>query len=97
MAAFFAVSVGQVYQRARLGHDWNLFPFIFAIAATAENIGVAWLLYRFPEVHVQVAAIVGMISGLKFRFLWYTIVMVLVGILWLVKCTVQDAIQGKRQ
>lgn len=97
VATFLATCTGKIFDQAGLGHDWNLFPFVFAIAATVEHIGISYLLWDFPRFNAGVAAVVGMTAGLKTRFFWYTLILLLVGLLWLAKKAVLRLFRKKHE
>lgn len=96
VALCFSIVIGQVFQRANLPHEWNLLPLVFLVMATAENLGISYLLYIYPGVQANVAAVVGILAGFKVRLLTYMALSVVLGTGWLIKVVVQRQL-GKKQ
>ena len=96
VAICFAVVIGQTFRRSGLPHEWNLLPLVYLAVATAENMGIAFLLYTFPTVQPNAAGITGIFASFKFRLLTYNALSVVLGLAWLLKTVVQKRFEKKR-
>lgn len=96
VAVCFAILIGQTFRRAGLPHEWNLLPLVYLAVATAENLGIAYLLYTYPAVQPNAAGIVGIFASFKFRLLTYNALSVVLGFAWLMKTAIQKRFAKKR-
>lgn len=96
IATCFAIAISQLFSKAGLPHEWNLLPLLYLTMATVENIGTAYLLYIYPQVQLNTAALLGIVAGFRFRVLTYMSLAVLFGALWLVKKQVQRYLSRHR-
>lgn len=96
VAICFAITIGQTFKRAGLPHEWNLLPLVYLAVATAENLGIAYLLYMYPAVQPNAAGVVGIFASFKFRLLTYNALSVVLGFAWLLKTEVQRRFAKKR-
>ena len=80
MSSLLCMGTSFAFSEAGYGHEWNMFPFIYAIADWCENIGVRVLLWRYPQQDVMVAAITGLLTSMKWRFLYYALALLAVGL-----------------
>ena len=97
VAIFLAICIGKVFSRAKLGSEWNLFPFLFVLASLVENALIGYMLWVYPEVHINAAAVSGMIASMKIRFFWYSVLTLVFGLVWLAKNEVQERYFKKQQ
>ncbi len=97
VAVCFSILIGQTFRRAGLPHEWNLLPLVYLAVATAENVGIAYLLYSYPAVQPNAAGIVGIFASFKFRLLTYNALSVVLGLVWLIKTSVQERLSKKQK
>ena len=97
VAICFSIVISQVFRKAKLPHEWNLLPLVFLAVATAENLGISYLLHMYPKVQANIAAIVGILAGFKFRLLTYTALSVVLGIGWMSKVLLLNKLSKKQR
>ena len=97
LAIILAICIGKVFSRAKLGSEWNLFPFLFVLASLVENALIAYMLWMYPEVQINAAAVSGMIASMKIRFFWYSVMTLVLGLIWLAKNELQERYLKKQR
>ena len=73
LSSLLAMLMGRCLEGARFPVQYNLLPFVYAVADIAENCCIFWMLHTWPKFSPEVAGVCSLLTGFKWRFFYYSL------------------------